>query len=72
MYKRQAAIQRGSNITDAELEEAKIRAIRAEAKLNKLKLEQATSIKRAKELKDLREREQKALEELDRLAPGPM
>ena len=70
--RKEAAIQRGSNITDAELEEAKIRAIRAEAKLNKLKMEQAASIKRAKELKDLREREQKALEELDRLAPGPM
>ena len=65
--RKEAAIQRGSNITDAELEEAKIRAMRAEAKLNKLKMEQAASIKRAKELKELREREQRALEELKKI-----
>tara|TARA_E500000178_G_scaffold341106_1_gene384617 strand:+ start:1579 stop:2106 length:528 start_codon:yes stop_codon:yes gene_type:complete len=65
---KEAAIQRGSNITDAELEEAKIRAMRAEARLNKLRREQAASIKRAKELKDLKEREMRALEELEALS----
>lgn len=66
--RKEAAIQRGSNISDAELEEAKIRAMRAEAKLNQLKMEQAASIKRAKELKQLREREKRALEELNALS----
>lgn len=65
--RKEAAIQRGSNITDAELEEAKIRAMSAEAQLNKLKREQAASIKRAKELRELKQRERRALEELEAL-----
>lgn len=64
---RKAAIQIGSNITDSELEAARIRAVTAEANLNKLKIENAEKIKRANELNELRERERRAREELESL-----
>ena len=64
---RKAAIANGSNITNSELEVARIKAISAEAELNKLKKENAESIQRARELEALREREQRAREELNSL-----
>ena len=65
---RKAAIANGSNITDSELEVARIKAATAEAELNKLKKENAENIKRARELAALREREQRAREELEALS----
>lgn len=65
---RKAAITNGSNITDSELEAARIKAISAEAELNKLKKENAENIQRARELEALRVREQRAREELESLS----
>ena len=64
---REAAILRGSSISESEISDAKKRTEAAEAELYRLKSENAEAIRKAKTLEDLRQREIRALEEINRL-----
>lgn len=65
--KREAAILMGANISEAEISDAEKRALAAEAELFRLKSNNAEAIRKAQTLKALREREIRALEEINRL-----